>query len=756
MPPEPDTLISIEDLRVHFRTGEGVARAVDGVTFAIRSGETLALVGESGSGKSVTALSILRLVQQPAGFIAGGAIRFDGRDLTALSDADMRAVRGNRIAMVFQEPMTALNPVFTVGHQIDEVFRLHQGLSAKEARRRSITMLEKVNIPDPARRHGEYPFQLSGGMRQRVMIAMALACKPELLIADEPTTALDVTVQAQVFSLMRGLVREEGAAVLLITHDMGVVAENADRVAVMYGGRIVEEAPRAELFANPAHPYTRLLLRSLPGRGARTHRLAAIEGMVPKATEFPPGCRFANRCPQAMDRCRTTQPADYPANTHAGCQGGASSSPLNPPEGATGTFSLSSPGVAECADGIGDEVRAACDASADSATLRLKSEPVAVPLSRGVRGDARTASPRTAAGGAAHRAACFLLEPGAAKAGMALAGGLRPAPPSVLDTGVPRLDVRDLKIHFPIRKGLFKKTVGHVRAVDGVSFTIHKGETLALVGESGCGKTTIGRGIVRLVRPTDGSIAFHGEELLGLSRAALRKFRRRIQFVFQDPQSSLNPRMTAGDAIREGMDVHGVGGTDAERTARVHALLERVGLRPAMALRYPHEFSGGQRQRIGVARALAVEPELIICDEATSSLDVSVQAQVLNLLRDLQAEMGLSYLFITHNMSVVEYLADRVAVMYLGRIVEEGRTDELFGGGARHPYTRALLSAVPRIEPDGRERLVLEGDVPSPSAPPAGCHFHPRCPHALPRCREAYPARAAFSPTHSCRCWLHA
>ena len=673
-----DILLSIENLQTHFRTGEGVARAVDGVTLAIRRGETLAVVGESGSGKSVTALSILQLLQRPAGRIAGGAINFEGRDLTKLSAAEMRAIRGNRISMIFQEPMTALNPVFTVGHQIDEVFRLHQGLSAQEARLRSIGMLEKVNIPDPVQRYGEYPFQLSGGMRQRVMIAMALACKPALLIADEPTTALDVTVQAQVFGLMRELLEQEGTSVLLITHDMGVVYENADRVAVMYAGRIVEEASRAELFANPSHPYTRLLLRSLPGRSSRQHRLATIEGMVPKATEFPPGCRFANRCPYVMDRCRSEQPPDY-------------------------------------AVGQGDEI---------------------------------TSSPRC------HRSACFLLAPGAPAEVLKAADILQPAPPSVLDRAVARLEVTDMKIHFPIRKGLFKKTVGHVRAVDGVSFTIHKGETLALVGESGCGKTTIGKGIVRLLEPTAGSVKFHGDEMLGLSRGKVKKYRRRIQIIFQDPQSSLNPRMTVGDAIKEGMDVHGVGGGDAERITRIQALLERVGLRPGMALRYPHEFSGGQRQRIGVARALAVEPELIICDEATSSLDVSVQAQVLNLLKELQSEMGLSYLFITHNMSVVEYLADRVAVMYLGRIVEEGRTEEIFAGGAKHPYTQALLSAVPKLDPDGTTRIVLEGDVPSPSRPPPGCHFHPRCPQAMPKCREAYPASANFSATHSCRCWL--
>ena len=665
--PAGDALLSIEDLRVEFATSAGPARAVDGVTFDVRPGETFALVGESGCGKSVTALAVLGLLQKPAGRIAGGAIRFDGLDLARVSAEEIRRIRGNRIAMIFQEPMTALNPVFTVGFQIEEVLRLHQGLSRGEARERAIALLDRVGIPDAARRVDEYPHQLSGGMRQRVMIAMAVGCRPALLIADEPTTALDVTVQAQVFELMRELTAEQGTAVLLITHDMGVVYENAHRVAVMYAGRIVEEAPRDALFAQPRHPYTQLLLRSMPSRSVRGRRLATIEGMVPSATEFPPGCRFANRCPRAMGRCRAAQPPDI--DLGGGC-----------------------------------------------------------------------------------RAACFLLEGAAAGAPDA---DLPAAPASSRDPASVRLEIRDLKVHFPIRRGLMQRVVGRVHAVDGVSLSLARGETLALVGESGCGKTTAGRAVVRLAPITSGSVRFHGTEMAGLSRAGLKPYRRRIQVIFQDPQSSLNPRMTVGDAILEGMEVHGVGAGAADRQARLEALLERVGLRPEMARRYPHEFSGGQRQRIGLARALAVEPELIVCDEATSSLDVSVQAQVLNLFKDLQSELGLSYLFITHDMGVVQYLADRVAVMYLGRIVEEGETAEVLGG-AKHPYTVALLSAVPRIGADGTKRIVLEGDVPSPIAPPPGCPFHPRCPQAMPVCRERYPVETAHSPTHGSRCWLHA
>jgi peptide/nickel transport system ATP-binding protein len=663
-------LLKVQDLCAYFRTGGGVAKAVDGVTFSIRPAETFALVGESGCGKSVTALSILGLLPRPAGYIAGGSILLHGRDIAHLPPVEMRKIRGNRISMIFQEPMTALNPVFTVNQQISEVLRLHQGMSKAAARERAIQMLEHVGIPDPHKRIDEYPHQLSGGMRQRVMIAMALACKPELLVADEPTTALDVTIQSQILDLIRKLQRETGTAVLLITHDMGVVRETAQRVGVMYAGRIVEEAPRDEIFAAPSHPYTQLLLRSLPSKGVRNRRLATIVGIVPHATQFPPGCRFSNRCPYVMERCKEAVPPDY--------------------------------AIAED-----------------------------------------------------HRAACYLLEAEedrhrAAKRDVELQPA---APASALDRNTVCLRIRDLAMHFPIQKGIFKRTVGHVLAVDGVTLDIHKGETLALVGESGCGKTTVGKSIVRLLTPSGGSMQFRDSELMGLGRRKLRPFRRRIQVIFQDPLSSLNPRMMIGETLLEGMEIHRVGTSRADRLRRIEGIMERVGLRANMATRYPHEFSGGQRQRIGLARALAVEPDLIICDEATSSLDVSVQAQVLNLLKDLQSELGLSYLFITHDLSVVQYLADRVAVMYLGRIVEEGATPEIFDT-PKHPYTRALLSAVPEVEPTGRKKIVLQGDVPSPISPPRGCHFHPRCPHAAPMCSRSYPAAVKFSPTHECKCFL--
>ena len=663
-------ILEVRDLRTYFRTGAGIAKAVDGVSFSVRAGETYALVGESGCGKSVTALSILQLVAQPAGYIAGGGVYFRGREISSLPPVEIRKVRGNRISMIFQEPMTALNPVFTIGNQVAEVLILHQGMSRRQARERTIEMLKLVGIPDAAARCDEYPHQMSGGMRQRVMIAMALACRPALLIADEPTTALDVTIQSQILDLMRNLKKELGAAVLLITHNMGVVRENADRVGVMYAGRIVEEAAQDDIFAAPRHPYTQLLLRSLPSRGKRGTRLATIEGMVPKATDFPPGCRFNTRCPYVMDRCRKEQPACFPA-------------------------------------------------------------------------------------GEGHRVECFLMDK-AANAGTppATAPTKQSGTQTISEIGPTRLDITGLEMHFPIQKGLLKRTVGHVKAVDGVTLCINKGETLALVGESGCGKTTVGKCIVRLLDPTGGSIRFDGGEMAGLPRRQLKKFRRRIQMIFQDPFSCLNPRLMIGETINEGMETHGIGGSAEGRRKRARELMLRVGLDPDMLNRYPHEFSGGQRQRIGLARALAMDPDLIICDEATSSLDVSVQAQILNLMKELQNSLGLSYLFITHDLSVVRYLADRVSVMYLGRIVEEGTNAEIFDD-PRHPYTRALLSAVPQIDETVRRKIVLGGDVPSPVTPPAGCHFHPRCPDARPECSAAYPEPVSFGSTHTCRCILY-
>ena len=665
-----DALLSVRNL--HTRIGDDPpSRVVDGVDLDIRKGETFALLGESGCGKSMTALSVMRLLP-PAGRIVEGSVRLEGEELLRLPEYDMRRVRGGRLAMIFQEPMTSLNPVLTVGTQIAEAVRIHDPAAARRPGDRVLDLLDAVGIPGPDQRAREYPHQLSGGMKQRVMIAMALAGRPQLLIADEPTTALDVTIQAQVLDLIKDLPRETGMSILLITHDLGVVAETADRLAVMYAGEIVEVSSKASFFAHAHHPYSRKLFQSQPNREKRARHLAVIKGFVPRLDRVFQGCRFAERCDAVMDVCQRRVP------------------------NWTQT-------------GSGPE-RVRCHLYADPAYKpRAELPEVKNPVFDG-------------AGGAA---------------------------------AAPLLSVRDLKIHFPIHKGVFKRTVGQVRAVDGVSLEIPTGHTLALVGESGCGKTTVGKAILQLIRPTGGGVVFDGDDLKGLKGRALRRRRSDLQIIFQDPAASMNPRMLVGDIVAEGMLAQGLGGGKTGRRERVRELLTQVGLSPDAESRYPHEFSGGQRQRICVARALAVQPRLIICDEPTSALDVSVQAQILNLLGDLQRELHLSYLFITHDIAVVSYLAHEVAVMYLGRIVEQGRVQEILES-PRHPYTEALLSAVPLSEVGDtpRGRIHLQGDMPSPANPPSGCHFHPRCPKAVDQCRRQYPEQVRVSDTHRVNCLL--
>ena len=669
-----DILLQVRDLRVQFGAGEGAVRAVDGVDFAIRRGETFALLGESGCGKSMTALALLQLVPRPAGHITAGEVWFDGEDLLALSEQQMRRVRGHRISMIFQEPMTSLNPVMTVGEQIGEVLTHHLGLAGRARRDRTLELLDAVGIPAAARRIDDYPHQLSGGMKQRVMIAMALAGEPDLLIADEPTTALDVTIQAQVLDLLGRIQQDTGMAILLITHDLGVVAETADRVAVMYAGQIVESATRRLFFDHPLHPYSRKLFAAVPDKRKRGQRLETIEGNVPPLNRRFTGCRFAERCDAAWLRCREQAPAW-----------------TERPE-----------------DGDSHGVRC----------LRYQ-HGITAPQLAGRSGSGASPAPHAE------------------------------APPPGQD-GL--LEVRDLKVHFPIRQGLLRRVRGYVYAVDGVDLTIPAGRTLALVGESGCGKTTAGKALLRLIEPTAGQVRYDGIDLTGLSRADLRRLRARLQIIFQDPFASMNPRMTVGNIVEEGMRAQGLG-DPAARRVRVRQLLEQVGLPPEAVRRYPHEFSGGQRQRICIARALAVEPKLIVCDEPTSALDVSVQAQTLNLLRDLQERLGLGYLFITHNISVVAYLAHEVAVMYLGRIVEQGPVDAILDD-PRHPYTQALLSAAPTLDENGREIIRLEGELPSPIHPPKGCHFHPRCPRALPACAERYPDPVSLTDGRVVKCHL--
>jgi len=667
-------LLTISNLRTYFHTPEGTARAVDGISFSICQGEAFALVGESGCGKSVTALSIMRLLQQPAAFHAGGSVTFNGADLTALPEGEMRKIRGNKISMIFQEPMTSLNPVFTIGNQIIEVIRLHQCLGKASSKERAVAMLNRVGIADPAMRYNSYPHQLSGGMLQRVMIAIALSCHPELLIADEPTTALDVTIQDQILSLLRELRSDFGMAMLLITHDLGIIYENADRVAVMYAGALVETAGTRQLFESPAHPYTVQLFRSIPARGKRGGLLQTISGTPPRFLYRPEGCRFADRCQRVMSICREADP-----------------------------------------------------------------------LLKAISAD--------------HLVACHLHDPdrpaAAFKDHSAVSGQFTERAPLKQAQAKALLAVNGLSVYFPVKKGVFKRTAGYVKAVDGVDLTVTEGMTMALVGESGCGKTTFGKAVIRLLQPSGGSVTFDGVNLASLSPGRLRRFRRNFQIVFQDPFSSLNPRMMVKDIIQEPMLPHGIGSSHSERMSIVSNIMESVGLDADMLVRYPHEFSGGQRQRIAIARVLSLRPKLLVCDEATSALDVSIQAQILNLFNELKKSYALTYLFITHNLSVVEYLSDMVAVMYLGRIVERGSTAEVFDR-TKHPYTRALLSAAPSVGAAERgEKIHLTGDVPSPIAPPRGCHFHPRCPYRMDRCEEMYPSPSCFSETHSCSCYLY-
>ena len=676
-------LLRIENLSTWLDSNEGVVRAIEGLSLEIGRGETFALLGESGCGKSMTALSVMQLLPD-AGQVVAGAIELDGEDLLRKAEVTMRDIRGRRIAMIFQEPMLSLNPVMTVGAQIAETLARHIGLAGAALDARVVELLDAVGIPDPARRRTAYPFQLSGGMKQRVMIAIALACDPELLIADEPTTALDVTIQAQILDLLRELQKKTGMSVLLITHDLAVVSEMAQRVAVMYAGEIIETAPREQFFTSPAHPYSRKLFDSLPANHRRGETLAVIRGSVPALTDDFTGCRFADRCDHAWDLCRAVAPPWYDV-------------------------------------GNGQGTRCHLFASGEQGGEREK------------RREEETI--KSVASGAMREA------------------GLPLTPHSSLLTD-PLLRVDDLKVHFPIRKGVLQRVSGHVKAVDGVSLAIAPGRTLGLVGESGCGKTTVGKSILRLIEPTAGRVLFAGENIARLTRAEMRVKRNQMQIIFQDPYASLNPRMRVAEIIEEGMRALGVGAGAADRARRIDALLAEVGLAPEMKQRYPHEFSGGQRQRIAIARALSVEPRLIICDEPTSALDVSVQAQILNLLKSLQDKMGIAYLFITHNISVVEFLAHEVAVMYLGRIVETGSVDEVLHS-PRHPYTHALLSAVPVIDPAARREIIrLKGDLASPAHPPAGCHFHPRCPQARPECGVQYPARTQLTATHAVSCHL--
>ena len=700
------TALAAEQLRVELDTDAGLVRAVDALDLAIARGQTFALVGESGCGKSITALALLRLLPE-GGRYAGGAVRLDAQDLLALPEFAMRAVRGGRIGMIFQEPATSLNPVMRVGDQIVEAIRAHTALRGAAARRRALEWLARVGLPDARRCIDDYPFRLSGGQKQRVMIAMTLAAEPDFLIADEPTTALDVTIQAQILALLQQLQRERRLGLLLITHDLGVVAGRAQQVALMYAGQVVELADAPAFFAAPRHPYARALLRALPGAARRGQPLAAIQGSVPPLTSPFVGCRFAPRCAQVMPQCWQLAPELVevaaahavrcllyaPGVASAATQAMAAATiQAAPPTAASGSSSGTPAG--------GGDARVAAPPPAGAAAIAAGMRPPAAstPAAAPARAAAPAAPAQPAAPAAAHESP---LRPGQAPADGRDAPDDAPPPAGgASDPAAQLLQVRQLRVVFPVRAGWRQRVVDAYAAVDGVDFELARGRTLALVGESGCGKTTIGKALAQLLRGqarVEGRALLAGRELFALRGAALRAARRDLQLVFQDPFASLNPRLCVQELLEEGLLALAPELDAAARRERLQQLLEQVGLRGDALARYPHEFSGGQRQRIAIARALALRPRLLICDEPTSALDVSVKAQILNLLRALQRELGLSYLFITHDFGVVEYIADEVAVMRAGRLVEQGSVDAVLGR-PQHAYTRALLAAVPRLD----------------------------------------------------------
>jgi peptide/nickel transport system ATP-binding protein len=690
-------VLEVTNLSTHIRLTKTVVQAVGNVDLSVEPGQTLGIVGESGCGKSMTGLSIMGLLP-PGGHIVEGSIKLDGRELVGLSGEDMRRIRGNEIAMIFQDPLTSLDPTKTIGYQVAEPVRLHRGASREQARDRAVEVLSLVGLPRPTERLGDYPHQLSGGLRQRVMIAMALACEPRLLIADEPTTALDVTIQAQILALLRDLKERLGMAMLLITHDMGVIAGHADRVSVMYAGRVVESTDVDTQFRHMHHPYTQALLASIPRLSQDTRKaLHAIPGLPPDLSKPPAGCRFAPRCTRATDKCRTDEPP------LAGKTPDHLFSCWHPVDGPL-TLELTGAG------------------GPDARRLEVSDRPV---TSAPVNDDAP-------------------VDGDAPVNGDALVNG----------DGPPLLDLRNLVKEYPVTTGLvLQRKVAAVHAVSDVSFSVQAGTTFGLVGESGCGKTTIGKMIVALERPNSGAITLGGLEVSKLRGAELRKKRHDLQLMFQDPHASLDPRMRVGTIIGEPLAIQHIGSRKAQRM-RVFELLGEVGLPKNAVERYPHEFSGGQRQRIGLARALTLNPRLIVADEPVSALDVSIRAQVLNLMKRLQASHGLTYVVISHDLAVVKYMADRIAVMYLGKMVELGSGDDIYNRAA-HPYTAGLIATIPVPEPSAeraKTSAAIKGELPSPVNPPSGCRFRTRCPLAQEICAAEEPLLRPFGPGHVAAC----
>ena len=652
---ENKELLEVKDLGITFFTDRGALPAVQEVSFSIKPGETLGVVGESGCGKSMTALSLMQLIPSPPGKITAGEIMYKGEDLLKKSPKEMRDIRGKEISMIFQEPMTSLNPVITVGKQIMEAVLTHEKMSKQEAKERALEMIKLVGIPMPEKVFASCPHQLSGGMRQRIMIAMALSCNPSLLICDEPTTALDVTIQAQILKLINKMKKELNTAVLLITHDMGVISEMADNVIVMYAGKIVEYTNVEDLFKNPLHPYTIGLRRSIPDIDSDDQEeLEVIPGSVPMLYELPKGCFFAPRCKQAKEISQQECPAmmEHGENHLVRCW---------------------------------------------KYHERWNKEDVEMENNQDVL-----------------------------------------------------LKVEHLKKYYSIKSSSLRGKKSVVKAVDDISFDVKIGETFGIVGESGCGKSTMGKSVIRLIEPTEGKVILDGQDFTSLKGKELQEARDKIKLIFQDPYASLNPRMTVKDIIAEPIDIAKCYKTKEERDARVVEVMKQVGLNLDYMYRYPHEFSGGQRQRIGIARAIALQPKLIICDEPVSALDVSIQAKIINLLNELQEKMGIAYIFISHDLSVVKHIADRVGVMYLGNMMEMADTESLYAKPL-HPYTQALFSAIPRI---GKERIedkqILGGDVPSPANPPKGCRFCTRCPKVMDICKADRPDFKEVEPGHFC------
>lgn len=664
-------LLQVNGLEIRYHTRDGILTAIRDASFEINAGEIVGVVGESGCGKSTIASAMMHLLP-PNGEITAGQIILQGRDLRQLNEEELRRLRGQEISMIFQDPMTSLNPVFRIETQMLDILKAHlpeEHPDRAALRARAVEMLDRVGIPDAGRQIEAYPHQFSGGMRQRIMIAMALLSRPAVLVADEPTSALDVTLEAQIVDLIRGLRHEFGTAILYITHDLGVVAQLCDRVIVMYAGHIVESGDIYSVFESPKHPYTRALLQSHPTLGDTRARLKTIQGRVPSLKDLPLGCKFAPRCDVARKLCHTIEPP-YVA---AGQQWVLCHAYRPMPDEAEAVAQLPS-----LVPGLVDMQTAPADPTHEKVVI----------------------------------------------------------------------ETRELRTHFPDHIALLSQILGQprssVKAVDGIDLQVRRGETLALVGESGSGKTTLGRTILRLENPTGGEIMLEGQDITQWSQAQIRPMRARMQMIFQDPSSSLSPRMKVSALLREPYAIHPTSATDQKT---VDELLEMVGLSVEQADKYPHQLSGGQARRVGIARALTLNPDILVADEPTAGLDVSVAAGILNLLKDLHEEFNLTLVIITHNLNVVSFIADRVAVMYLGKVVELAETRDLFAR-PRHPYTEALMSAIPVPDPrlrDKRARIVLKGEIPSPRNPPPGCPFHPRCRYAEARCSQEVPALRALN-----------